>query len=97
MGIDGKQKTGVTTFQKCDFVSEDYRVFNTCDVFRGSSGSLSGILENGEIRFHSMVTISSRYLDIYREHLTPDAYTDWNQGLSSAYIYSEIQRVLAGQ
>jgi len=93
-GVDDKQEAGTTTFQKCLTVVQNEMSYNSCDTYKGSSGSLVGVLENGEMKFQSINNRNSDLINIERFIPLPGHHEMWNQGLSSEYIYSEIQRIL---
>ncbi len=97
LGLDERQGPGKTTFQACDVVADVSQSYNSCDTDGGSSGSLVGVLENGEIKLHGINNRNSDALPLKGEHPTPSDYKKWNHGVSSDHISDEIQQVLNPQ
>lgn len=97
IGLDSRQSPGYTTYQACNVVQDDNASFNSCDTSNGSSGSLIGILENGEIKMQGINTRNSAVLSESGEHSTPSNYRHWNYGISADHISNEIQRILNPQ
>jgi len=92
IGKDRRQKPGVTTWQKCEFVVEASRTFHSCDTAPSSSGSLFGIYQDGEIRFQAINSRGQETLDNGYIQLPKD-YSKWNFAISASLILREIEQI----
>lgn len=90
-----KQNGGkILSYQKCDMVEvETGAIAQSCDSAFGSSSSLLGVLEKGEIRFIA-VHRRTNYMrvDDDEDYPLPDDPDGWNMGVSVRAIAMELER-----
>lgn len=94
IGLDSRQTSGVTTYQRCLLRTFLEFSYNSCDTDRQSSGSILGVINVGKLEFHSINNLNSRALKREGTHLLPSDYFDWNKGLTSQHILNEINNTL---
>lgn len=91
VGMDSRQEPGGTTWQLCDFKEKAPFTYHTCDTSRGSSGSLFGVFQDGEIRLQALNNWGGNHTDSVP---LPDDFTRWNKAINAAHIRREIEEIM---
>lgn len=84
---DHNQGKTISSYQTCKSQTPTASLaYVSCDVVRGSSGSLVATMENGELVFSGIMSANSSSYDESKEHPLPMFSYDWNIATPSSQI-----------